>query len=108
MNAESERLQKAMDFLKTLPEGPPPIKIKISDIPDYPKETHCAFIGQNGIDVMIRAWDEHKGIYYKTDNPLGPAAIIDGKEKFFLNGKALDRGTWESQTEEPKNIGPRT
>ena len=79
-------------------------------LPDYPKDTHCAFYNLADSSVTIRKWDPDQGIYYRIDNPNGPAMVARGFSFFVLDGKKLDRDSWETAVEakasEPAAVPP--
>lgn len=66
-------------------------------MPDYPKDTHCAFFNLGDNSVTIRKWDPDMGIFYKIDNPLGPAMVAKGFQHHVLDGQKLDMAAWEEQ-----------
>ncbi|MNL83618.1 hypothetical protein D3C87_2113180 [compost metagenome] len=47
--------------------------------------------------MTIRQWDADMGIFYKIDNPLGPALVAKGFQYFVLDGKKVDKETFEAQ-----------
>ncbi|MDW9481791.1 hypothetical protein GOB57_24385 [Sinorhizobium meliloti] len=66
-------------------------------LPDFPKDTHCAFYNLADNSVTIRKWDPDLGIFYRIDNPLGPAMVAKGFQYFVLDGKKVDQETFEAQ-----------
>nr|WP_250808467.1 DUF6036 family nucleotidyltransferase [Neorhizobium tomejilense] len=69
-------------------------------LPDYPKDTHCAFYNLGDNSVTIRRWNPDMGIYYAIDNPLGPAMVAKGRQIYVLDGQKLDAAAWESAVAE--------
>lgn len=66
-------------------------------VPDYPKDTHCAFYNLADSSVTIRKWDPDMGIFYRIDNPDGPAMVAKGFQYHVLDGKRYDKEAWEAQ-----------
>jgi hypothetical protein len=84
------------EFLGRL--GDKPIKIGLDvglEVPVHPEETHKAIWSANGLMVFIRKLDEETGLYYKVDNPLGPAGKSNSTEFYAIDGKKLTKGAWE-------------
>jgi hypothetical protein len=74
-------------------------------LPDYPKDTHCAFYNLADNSVTIRRWNPDFGIYYAIDNPDGPAYVAKGKAAYVLEGRKMEKEAWEEavalRAEEP-------
>ena len=68
-------------------------------MPDYPRDTHCAFYNLADNSVTIRKWNPDMGIYYAIDNPSGPAMVSKGASHYVLDGRKLDRESWEAAVE---------
>lgn len=69
-------------------------------MPDYPSDTHCAFYNIADGSVSIRKWDSEMGIYYKIDNPLGPAVVSKRFAYHVLDGVKMDEDTWSTRINE--------
>lgn len=63
-------------------------------IPEYPRDTHCAFYHAADNTVIIRRWDPALQVYNKIDNPLGPAVCGKNVEKYFVGGRGMDYESW--------------
>ncbi|MCS4088454.1 DUF6036 family nucleotidyltransferase [Rhizobium sp. BK176] len=66
-------------------------------VPDYPRDTHCAFYNLADNSVTIRKWDPSLEIYYKIDNPLGPAMVAKNFQHFVLDGKKVTKEAHDEQ-----------
>jgi hypothetical protein len=71
-------------------------------VPDYPKDTHCAFYNLADNSVTIRKWDPNLEIFYRIDNPLGPAMVAKSFQHFVLDGKKVTKEALEAQ----QAVGP--
>jgi hypothetical protein len=67
-------------------------------VPDLP-DTHCAFFNLANNSVTVRKWNPDMGVYYKIDNPLGPAMVAKGFSHYVLDGEKLDREAWLTNPE---------
>lgn len=74
-------------------------------LPDYPKETHCAFYHPADNSVIIRKWDPALNLYNKVDNPLGPAVASKNSEKYFIGGKSMDLEAWSQHADVTRSRG---
>lgn len=66
-------------------------------LPEYPKDTHCAFYNLSDNSVTIRKWDPDMGIFYRIDNPLGPAMVAKSFQHFVLDGKKVTKEAHDEQ-----------
>lgn len=74
-------------------------------LPDYPRDTHCAFYHAADNSVIIRKWDPVLNLYNKVDNPLGPAVANNKSQKYFLGGRAMDMDTWKQHDDVKRSLG---
>jgi hypothetical protein len=68
-------------------------------VPDMP-DTHAAFYNLADASITVRKWDPDMGIYYKIDNPLGPAMIAKGFKYHLVDGVKMDEQTWSAHRDE--------
>lgn len=65
-------------------------------LPEIPEGTHCAFYNLADNSITVRKWDPDMGVYYKIDNPLGPAMIAKGFKHYVLDGVKVSEADWEA------------
>lgn len=92
--------QRASIFLNTLPDLDPALSKVPEYVPEFPRETHCAFYSPSADLVTVRKWDEPKGLYNRIDNPKGPALIHRGEPQYFLDGTRLAQEDWRAAVSE--------
>lgn len=77
---------------------PPP------SIPPYPAETHNAQVSEENSLVVVRKKTSFSS-RGEIDNPLGPAIVTHGGERYALKGRFLSKAAWEREvaTARPEN-----
>ena len=103
-------LERAKTFFADLPpsdakQPQDPWKSVQRFIPEYPRETHCAFYHPADNTVIIRKWDPETKLYSRVDNPLGPAVCGKNVQKHFLGGRPMEPAAWERDPEVEKARG---
>jgi len=64
------------------------------EVPDFPKETHKAFLSSDGKTVIVRKRDVD-GQFVKVDNPLGPAVVSPKGPRFAVDGRLMEEEEWK-------------
>jgi len=94
-----ELRERAAQYFESLPASDvkknDPWKSVQRHIPDYPKDTHCAFFHAADNTVIIRKWDPELKLYNKVDNPLGAAVCGKGIQKHFIAGHSMEPDVWK-------------
>lgn len=96
-NLEQSIIGNAQAFLQTLPDLPPQKNPVPSRVPDFPKNTHCAFFTPSTNMVSIRKWDPRTRVYNMIDNPLGPAVVEGRNDYFFIDGRKTTEEEWRER-----------
>jgi hypothetical protein len=99
-NIHPEICARAEKFFRALPPSdakkqPDPWKNVQRFIPEYPRDTHCAFYHPADNTVIIRKWDPDLKLYAKVDNPLGPAVCGKAIQKHFMEGRQMEPDAWQ-------------
>lgn len=102
-------LERATTYFRTLPSSEAkkqqdPWKNVQRFIPDYPRDTHCAFYHPADNTVIIRKWDPELKLYNKVDNPLGPAVSGKGVQKHFIGGRPMEQDSWKQHADVQKSL----
>jgi hypothetical protein len=102
-------IERATAYFSTLPASDAkkqqdPWKSVQRFIPDYPRETHCAFYHPADNTVIIRKWDPELKLYNKVDNPLGPAVAGKAIQRHFIDGRPLDQDSWSQHPDVQKAL----
>lgn len=69
---------------------PPP------SVPPYPAETHTVQVSDDGGAVVVRK-KKSVSAQAEIDNPLGPAIVTHGGERYALQGRFLSKAAWEGE-----------
>jgi hypothetical protein len=63
-------------------------------LPAIPADTHCVFYNLADSSITVRKWEPDMGVYYKIDNPLGPAMVAKGFKHYVLDGRKVSEEDW--------------
>jgi hypothetical protein len=104
-----EILERAMNYFRNLPSSEAkkqqdPWKNVQRFIPEYPRDTHCAFYHPADNTVIVRKWDPELKLYNKVDNPLGPAVAGKGIQKHFIGGRPMEQDSWKQHADVQKAL----
>ncbi len=102
-------LERAKTYFRDLPQSEAkkqqdPWKNVQRFIPDYPRDTHCAFFHPADNTIIIRKWDPELKLYNKVDNPLGPAVSGKGIQKHFIGGRPMEQDSWKQHADVQKAL----